>query len=196
MGHAIRGVGMVVGLWLGAVTANAAGPQGLTPAETLVFTLPPGWETLYTTDEPSHRRAVFVPEGQGAQDWKDMVVVSMARGEGTPSLQEAHQRTIKEYETTCQAHTTTVPQTKVENNIGRAFWSMGCFRRKDVDAGEASLFLYIQGREGSYMVQRIWRTPPFGNEGPPIASEERDHTVEFLRKIKVCALAPTATACP
>ncbi|GEO80812.1 hypothetical protein [Pararhodospirillum oryzae] len=175
-----------------APPTTPAAPQG---AEMLVLTLPPGWEILNSSTGDTYRRAVFVPEGQSGQNWKDMVVVTMARGAGTPSLQEAHQRTTKDYETSCRAHTATPPQTNVTDGIGRAFWTMGCHRRRDVDLGEASFFLYVLGRQGSYMVQRIWRTSPFGNEGPPITTTDRDTAVGLLKGVRLCDPTQGAAAC-
>ncbi|ABC24384.1 hypothetical protein [Rhodospirillum rubrum] len=178
-----------------AVPAFAQAPGPSAPAapasptaggETLLFTLPPGWKVLHSVDGDSLSRGVFIPNAQDGNSWKDMVVVTMARGSDAPDIKQTYQRTVGAYEKTCQAHTAAVPQTEVKNGVGRAFWTLGCHRRKDMSFGEASFFLFLQGREGAYLVQRIWRTAPFGNEGPPITGPERDQAIALLKTVRLC----------
>lgn len=177
-------------------SAGVGGQVGTGGGEMLVFSLPPGWQPIHTAEAQSVRRAVFVPKDQSAETWSDMVVVTMARGHDVRDVRAAFAQTKDAYARTCQAHTSGTPQTSVEDNIGRAFWTLGCHRRKDVDGGEVAFFFYIQGRQGAYLMQRIWRVPSFGAQGPSVPTEEREEAVTFFRSARLCLADSGDPACP
>lgn len=184
-----RGIIGLAGFWaacFAAFPAQAQAPEtSSSPAERLLFTLPPGWEPLHSTDTGTFQQTFFVPQTQNAGAWSDMIVVSMVRGAERSDMRTTHAKTAREYEDNCLSHTVASPQTSVQDGVGRAFWTLGCSRRKDTDTGEVSFFLFLQGADSNYLVQRIWRTASFEEREPPIALSERDAAVDFLKTVRL-----------
>jgi hypothetical protein len=145
---------------------------------------------IYKVSSDTVQFDYYVPKGQSADKWEDMITIKTTRGSQAPGLKPVHERTVEAYKSKCQSYTATTPQTRIDNNVGRAFWILGCNRRNDMDVGETVFNLFIQGQKAVYLIQRTWRVPPFGNEGPSISAEEQKATMELLPKFTLCD--PTA----
>ncbi|MCF8479133.1 MAG: hypothetical protein K9H25_01760 [Rhodospirillum sp.] len=177
---------------LGDPPASGQGPSLETApkGEALVVPRLQGWTLIYKVSSDTVQFDYFVPDGQSAENWEDMITIKTTRGPQAPGLKPVHERTVNAFKAQCQTYTATTPQTRIDNNIGRAFWILGCNRRRDMDAGETVFNLFIQGRQAVYLIQRTWRLPAFGDEGPSIPPEEQQAAMALLPLFTLCD--PTA----
>ncbi len=150
---------------------------------------------MFSEQTGDQQRALFIPSDQTKGDWRDMWSVTMARGTGAPDLPTTAERAASEYEQSCNAYTASPPQRDTKRGYLTAFWTMGCQRRRNEASGEASFFLFLQGEVSVYLVQRIWRLPPFGKEGPPIQSQARNDAIDVLKNVRICNPATQPGGC-
>ncbi len=180
----------------GAVAQDQGAPQGGPRGERFYIALPVGWVEAARTTQKGADVLAYVPQGQSASDWTDMLTVQIFGGMAALPAQTYYDRARGNVAKTCDGPRAGVLQSGLSNGYPSAFWVLGCGRNRGTGLGETSFFRIIQGDSALYMAQRTWRTKTYTDGGPPVADAAAQQAIEVLRSFGVCNPLADGHACP
>jgi hypothetical protein len=175
-----------------AAWAQAPGPQG----EHFFIALPDGWVEAARTRQQGADVIAYVPKGQTAESWSDMLTLQVFSGMTALPPRVFYERTTATVTKTCDGPQAGDLQSGLSNGYPSAFWVLGCGRNRLSGRGETSFFRLIQGQTALYMAQRAWRTDDYTDGGPPIPAAESQAAVGLLTSFGVCDPQADGHPCP
>lgn len=187
---------LVAAALLPSAAAQAQSPGG-DGAERYFLGIPPSWSEASRHAAPGAEVVVYVPQGQTARDWTDMLTVQVFRGMTALPAESFYERTRRAYQETCADARAGTMQTGLSNDYPAAFWVLGCGRHGAAGMGETSFFRLVQGDRGLYLAQRAWRTAPYGaDEAPPVSPDQQQEAMRLLGSFGVCDPSVAGHPCP
>lgn len=165
-------------------------PPDITPfqGENLLVSVPDGWTQVTATTKGAMVMSEWVPNGQTADNWQQMITVQVCHGLGHVSPKtfvEAMNRDVQSQveQGTFQQQTLDMPANTKYPSFGVA-WLSG--KVKSTGKGEITLIRAIQGKDSLYVIQKAWRQAPFKHvDRLEVTPEALQKGVEFLKEAKV-----------
>lgn len=179
-----------------AGAASAAAQEATRQPEAYGFALPPRWQEIDRTLQQNVDMITFVPQGQTAQAWRDMVILQVYRDMTALPAEALRDRALAALRAACEDATAGEMQTGLSNGYPSAFWPTACTLNSQTGGGEIAYFRSLQGNDNLYVVQRVWRTPPFGDEPPTLPEAEKQEAVNILKALTVCQPRSADHPCP
>lgn len=166
--------------------------------ETLRLPPLPDWVETHRGESGGAMVRHLVPEDQaGGPDWRDMITVQVLKTPHPPALASLHARARSTYEESCENVLGGALQRGETNGLETGFWTLGCALNTATGQGETAFFKAVRGLEGVYLVQRVWRVPPFDvATGPGIAPRGQQAAIALLKDAVVCIPESHAHPCP
>lgn len=194
---------VIIGLVLAGVTqaqVPVLPPSVVPDGERHVAVIPEGWQAVHQSVANGLETRSYVPPGQSAESWQDMLTVQVVRlssGKPAPAPDQLYAQTRSSYEQACDGVRLGELQNGRSNGYPSAFWVLGCARIKTGGYGEAAFFRIVQGNAALYIVQRAWRLPPFDRtQGPPLPPDQQKQALEILQRFTVCDPSRKEHPCP
>lgn len=180
-----------------AATAEAAAQQATRQPEVYGFAIPPRWQEADRARQQNVDMITFVPQGQSAQGWRDMVILQVYRDMTALPAEALRDRTVSALKAACDDATASELQTGLTNGYPSAFWATACTRNSQSGSGEIAYFRSLQGNDNLYVVQRVWSMEPFDGDAPPtLPDAEKQEAVSILKALTVCQPSDPAHPCP
>jgi hypothetical protein len=156
--------------------------------ENLNIALPSGWVTVTSEKQGSMVFSEFVPKGQTADDWKEMITVQVIHGAGNVNPKDFLDRMNAEVQGAVEPGTfamKTLDMSKTSRYPSAGvLWLSG--KVKSTGRGEVTAIRAIQGKDSLYIVQKAWRQAPFASaEKLTVTADEMQKGIEFLKQAKV-----------
>lgn len=180
----------------GQASAQAAAASPVVPpaaaqeGERFSLQVPKGWKLVNRASSGPIETVSYVPDGQSAERWQDMLTVQVVRsaaGAQAPSPDQLYAQSQSSYEQACDGVKLGALQRGKSNGYPSAFWVLGCAKVRSAGYGETAFFRTIQGTSGLYMAQWAWRVAPFDTtEGPPLLEDQQKEALTTLQSFQVC----------
>lgn len=128
----------------------------------------------------------YVPTGQSRDAWQDKITLQVYHEMNDLPLDAIQRRTQGQNRNRCTGVIEGPLQSGLNNGYPSAFWTLGCRYLNAAGLGETQYTKAIQGQTALYVLSRLWRTPPFGGDGPSIKAQAISDGVAFLTTSIVC----------
>ena len=187
---------------LAATAANVAAPDANVPlaAEHYTLELPLGWHQVGQQNQATRSLTAYAPTGQTDSAMTDLLTVeSIPLGLGNPeklTLQSTYERMGGQYHSACTTSNLGKFQAGKVNGYESAFWVVGCGERPGTGRGEVAFVHVIQGPNTIYVIERIWQTAIWHQEGPPISVTDANNATQILKGFSVCETGSATHPCP
>jgi hypothetical protein len=156
---------------------------------------PAGWVEAFSR-KGDQEMVEYVPPGQSATDWKEKITLEIYHDLKNLPLDTLQRRAAEQNRNACTGVVEGKFQSGVNNGYASAFWTLGCERDKISGFGETRYTKIMQGAGGLYVLSEIWRTPPYGKQGPAISPQEIQSAMDFLTSSIICDPDGKQNACP
>ncbi|MBW8728944.1 MAG: hypothetical protein JF625_27830 [Inquilinus limosus] len=171
-----------------------AAPQGTAQkdrmAELLQVPIPQGWVLASRSATPEMILSEYVPAGQTADQWADMITVMTIDRRTAPSLAVLAQRLDQRFRSGAGCAVTPIvesPTVRSDDPYPYAVQAVLCGRTERWGKGEYMAHRVIEGRDAYYDVQRSRRLPPATASAElPVTAEMRDEAIALLSAVGVC----------
>ena len=130
--------------------------------EVYIGGLPPGWNAAGEIEGMPADFAAWLPRGQTGDDWREMIAAQLFADLGGRDPAAFLDQIAGSYERACDSISTTSIRPAQVNGLPSAFRAVACGRNSVSGFGEVVLFRVIAGQNALYMMERIYRTEPFG----------------------------------
>jgi hypothetical protein len=172
-----------------AIACGAAEPAG----EALDPAVPSGWTRVSHRDVGARHLDEYVPPGQDAERWSEML--SVIAIDGLRGFEPAeHVATMtKRYRLACESFRSDELVTAVSDGRRSAQSSFWCSQYRQQSTGEIKLVRYLEGDGRLYVIERVWRGAPFDFDRPPLSPERLKDWRAQLGAARVCGPKET---CP
>ena len=164
-------------------------PKPLSQERLLMPLFPANWTEVFRENGPIEL-VEYVPAGQNAASWQDKISLQVYHELNDLPLDAIQRRTQGQNRNRCTGVIEGPLQTGLNNGYPTAFWTLGCRYLNDVGPGagigETQYTKAIQGKTALYVLNRIWRTPAFGEDGPAIDATAINDGVAFLTTSIIC----------
>ena len=147
---------------------------------------PSNW-TQATVQSGSIEIYEYLPQGQSPTTWTDKITLEVHHDTYTLPVDIYQRRALGQMRENCDGVFEGNLQTGVNNGYPAAYWTLGCKRSRTGDYGETRYTKAIQGGVTLYLLSRSWRTPAYGDEGPPLPPQAIQEARDFLGSSVVCA---------
>ena len=194
----IRAVLILALMFPSVIWAQSPPPPKPVAAERLVMPLfPAGWN-MVTNNQASDVEVVeYVPDGESPNLWREKITLQIFHGLNSLPLDAIHNRARTSHFDACAVGPIGgTLQMGDSNGYLSAFWTLGCQRNKQSGNGETIYAKAVQGVNTLYVISRMWRTPPFSGEGPPITAGSIQDGLAFLTTTVICDDGNPAHPCP
>lgn len=181
--------------FLAPLTAHAQDGQ-TRPGERFLIALPEAWAEVARSRQQGADVIAYVPRGQDAESWTDMLTLQVYSGMTALPAQAFYERSLANVQKVCDGAQAADMQSGLSNGYPSAFWVLGCGRNRATGVGETSFFRLIQGDGALYMAQRTWRTETYTEGGPPVTPQETQAAIELLSSFSVCNPQAPDHPCP
>ncbi len=172
---------------------EAGGPIG---NERLLFSMPPGWRLASRDQRGPISVANYLPPGQDSADWQEMMVVQVFTGLKEKMPEVFLERVMKLSAETCEDTGAGPLAQQVVNGYPTALRVLAC-TKTPAGRGEVTAFLVVSGDESLYVIQRVWRGPPFiKGAGAPVPKETLGEWLGFMRAVSLCNAQNPKHPCP
>jgi hypothetical protein len=138
----------------------------------------------------------YMPRGQAATTWTEKITLEIHHGSTTLPLDAYQRRALGQVRENCDGIFEGKLQTGVNNGFPAAYWMLGCKRDRRGNWGELRYTKAIQGGDTLYLLSRAWRTPMYGDQGPPVSSSAVEEARNFLGSAVVCVPSTAQHPCP
>lgn len=194
----IAAAGMVAVGLLAAPPPGTA--QAAEPNEKLFVGVPPDWQELPSPASDSGTTLVYVPQGQSASDWSEMITIQDFPGATVDPLAYLEQF-VKQFEEGCQSSRHEGPRQNMENGYHIALAYTEC-RGPDPTKAQPGVLLKavefvaikaIQGREGLHVVERAWHADDDSQH--PLRQPTASDWVSVVRDAELCDMNDLTQTC-
>jgi len=179
---------------------RAAAAEVPLAAEHYTLALPLGWHEVGQQNQPDRSLIAYAPAGQNAAGISDLLTVeSIPVAPGNPNkltLQSTYTRMGGQYHSACVTSNIGKYQPGTVNGYDSAFWVVGCGERPGTGRGEVAFVHVIQGLSAIYVIERVWQTPLWNQEGPPISAADATNATDILKGFSVCDTSNPNHPCP
>lgn len=158
-------------------------------AELLHVPIPQGWVLANRSATPEMILSEYVPAGQTADQWTDMIAVMTIDRRAAPSLAELVQRLDRRFRSGTGCAVAPIVESPTVRSDGPhpfAVQAVLCGRTERRGMGEYMAHRVIEGRDAYYDVQRSRRLPPAATADLPVTPEMRDEAIALLKAVTVC----------
>ncbi len=186
-------------VWLLATPAQAAPANGadITTPEHYTLVLPLGWHEVGQQNQPGRSLTAYAPAGQSDGSLSDLLTVETIPTTKTSlSLQATYNRMGSQYQSACNISNIGRLQMGRVNGYDSAFWVIGCGERPGTGRGEVAFVHVIQGVAALYVIERVWQTPLWHQEGPPVSAADAENARLMLKGFSVCDTGNPNHPCP
>ncbi|MFL2770783.1 MAG: hypothetical protein ACJZ9F_07220 [Rhodospirillaceae bacterium] len=168
-----------------SLAQSAPSPKPLM-AERLVMPLfPTGWRE-FIKEGGAVEVVEYLPDEQSLKIWQDKIILQVYHDLNDLPLDAIQRRTQGQNRNRCTAVIEGPLQSGLNNGYPAAFWTLGCRYVNANGFGETHYIKAIQGTAALYVLSRVWRTQPFGQDGPAIDPAALDKGISFLTTSVVC----------
>lgn len=199
-----KGLALSLALAMAFVSGTAGAFDGVADGdERLFMTAPKGWQKVLDNRQGNIRQVEFIPPGQSAKNWSDIVTLTVTYGLRTESLAMYLAGHVSVTRRTCPSARVLQPRFESENGFGGVIYGFECIGgtrpsfapNVSVKRIELMTFKVIQGRKNLYVAQRAWH----GDEKPasyPLASKGGMRPwVAFFDDVELCDTASKSQTC-
>ncbi|MFZ5790532.1 MAG: hypothetical protein ACOY3L_07525 [Pseudomonadota bacterium] len=168
--------------------------------EKLFVGVPSGWTQGWQQSEPDRSTVEYVPPGETAQNWTEMVTIQEYRGAQVDPLTYLD-KLIEKFGAGCQAARHMGPRAGEENGYKAAVAYMEC-KGPDPATAEPGVTLKniefmavkaIQGREGLHLVERAWHADDIAQH--PLNQPGAADWVSVVRDAELCDMKDLTQTC-
>src|SRR5262245_33524410 len=188
----MRRVLLVMLCFLLAVALTEA--QDALTGENLLVEIPPGYELGYHQESDQGEINEFVPKGETAEKWSEMITVQLFPAHNNNSQFYATFESLANQ--ACKDGITHVVATTKENGYPVKVFQLFCPTNLQTNMGEVTFIKTIEGKDKFYVVQKAWRTEKYDKERLPITSEDIVKWTQYLRSVFVCDSRIKKRKCP
>ncbi|MEX2480009.1 MAG: hypothetical protein WD928_04010 [Gammaproteobacteria bacterium] len=163
--------------------------------EQLLFAEPEGWEEVYADREGQLSTTEYVPAGQNATNWQEMLSIQILLGKPDADPDAMLSQAALHLEKSCPDFELQPIELGGVGDYPTLAVMVMCGQNTQSGHGEFTLLRGISGKENFYLLQKIWRGPAYQAEtGPPVSLDERKFWLGFLAFLTVCD--PALGNCP
>ena len=157
----------------------------LAPERLVMPLFPAGWTEVFKNSGPIEI-IEYIPNGQTGGAWQDKIVLQVYHNLNNLPLHAIQRRVQGQNRNRCVGVIEGPLQSGLNNGYASAFWTLGCRYIKEQGVGETQYTKAIQGETALYVLNRMWRTPAFGEDGPAIDAAAIGDGIAFLATSIVC----------
>jgi len=163
--------------------------------EQLLFVEPEKWVQLYADREGNLSTTEYVPKGQTADDWKEMLSVQIAVDTPDADPNEMLTRAALFLAKSCPDYRLHPIELGGVGDYPTLALMLMCGKSTESGRGEFTILRAISGKQNFYLLQKIWRGTPYtASDDPPVSLDERKLWLGYLAFQTVCDQA--AGTCP
>lgn len=183
---------------VGALLSLPVMAQQAAPAsgERLFLIPPTGWVIAFHDRQGNVDLTELVPQGQTAQNWKEMLTVQLISGKPESSPADVLKNQLSEIQQACDDVGAGAVSPGMENGYETALRAIACTRSKQWGKGELNLYKVIRGQDRLYVVSRSWRGEPFEKDKLPVGPDVTKQWLNFMQQVRVCDARDAQHACP
>ncbi len=167
------------------------------PTERLILTPPAGWQAGGTSSSQTNLTNHLFPAGQTAENWTEMLSIQIL-ADPRADPRDHIQRIVEASRTNCDAAGPSPVTEGLANGYPVATVTVTCTKGRQSGMGGLVAVKAIRGGAALYVIERVWRGPPFErNEVVPVPTNTLHEWSAFLRAVSVCDAAdPARHPCP
>ena len=183
----------------GAQTSNHSGDTVVMQGgkgEVYIAGLPKGWGVGFQESNEIGHHVEWVPRGQPAKDWRDMIAYQLFPKLIDLSPDQFLAKLADHYAQSCEQVLATDIEGMPANGYPGALRVLACTRNKLTGMGEVTLFRAVMGEEAFYVAQRAWRMDPFSPEEIPVTGQQLDGGRKVIEYGLACRQNTTTRPCP
>lgn len=182
-----------------AAAAVWAGVSAAAAEERLIAEAPQRWELVTRDISRLAKRFEFVPPGETAENWHEMISIQVLLGRSDISPKAAATEFRDQWEEVCRRFRGTEPDLFWDKDYLAARVLVEC---RDPEPGravllplEARMLKAIQGRDSFYVVQRAWRDARDGLGNPWFSPDTRRAWEDYMMEIELCDSRVSGQTC-
>lgn len=156
---------------------------------------PSGWQEAFAERGTVIEMTEYVPEGQSVEAWDSKIVLQVYHGLDNLPLDAIQRRAQGQNRNRCTGVIEGAFQSGLNNGYPSAFWTLGCRYLNNRGLGEIHYTKAIQGEAALYVLTWMWRTQPFGEEGPAVPPGDTEKALAFLTTSVVCNITMPDRPC-
>ncbi|MCG6858417.1 MAG: hypothetical protein LJE67_10155 [Salaquimonas sp.] len=130
----------------------------------------------------------WVPEGQSAENWTDMITMQTLYGRGDLKPFAFEKKMVSEWTINCPATKYQPIRDGVENGYTFSFWLLSCEKNPKTGKPDFTMMKAMQGNDSFYTVQRAFKSQP--------AKDTVVNWSNFMSQIRVCDTRLPDRECP
>lgn len=154
--------------------------------ERIFFNPPEGWTQIKSDHTEILSTYYYLPSSQNLDNWSDILVLQHLHKMTALLPSTVLNTTISFYKNICSLVQHNTLQRGVINGFQSAFWVISCGKNNFTPFGEVSSYLFIQGNQSAYILQRSWRVEAFQNTPASLSKEELAIGIADMQKLFIC----------
>ncbi len=164
--------------------------------EVYIAGLPAGWRKQAEASDTLGTRADWLPAGQTLEDWRDRITLQLIPDMAGQAPERFLDGLAALWTENCEAVMVTEVESAPVNGYAAGTRLIACTRDKQSGKGSVSLYRVTTGERALYVVQRMYRVPPFSTEGVPLAGTDLDLGRAAVDFGTACARGTATRPCP
>jgi hypothetical protein len=162
----------------------------------LVPPMPAGWVKAYDAHGNGINMVEYVPPGQSADSWSEMINVEVFHDRGGTSPAALQQKVTEGFQANCETlHVDSLGQ-GTTSGLPALRWITYCTKVKQTGRGEITYFQAISGKTNFYVLQRVLRVAPFTIAKPPVDASTLAAWEKLFDQVSICDSADPSRFCP
>ena len=142
--------------------------------EVYIAGLPAGWRKQAEASDALGNRADWFPPGQTLKNWRDRLTLQLIPDVAGQVPERFLDNLVALWTESCEAVMVTEVENEQVNGYAAGSRLIACTRDKQSGKGSVSLYRVVAGERALYVVQRVFRVPPFSTDGVPVAGADLD----------------------
>ncbi|MDP6953537.1 MAG: hypothetical protein QGF53_12350 [Alphaproteobacteria bacterium] len=174
--------------------------QGDPGGDVLLFRPPDGWSPAQQEKADGVYRILYLPDGSTIDDWRlsltARIFFNLSRDRPDLSAADFTENLVRFYGQACSGGHASPQSSYEEDGYDVAVRVVSCPRSVGEDLGSVSMIKVMRGEASFFVLERVWRGPPFAADADPVPQATFDTWAEFLSRSRLCNTTLASRPCP